>query len=246
MGEQEPGPSVLWLVRHGESMGNVADAQAQKSGAGRLTLDVRDPDVELSDTGRAQAEALGKWLADLPDDERPTAALSSPFNRALSTGRLATATLDIRMRTDERLRERDFGVFDGMTGAGIQEHFPDEAKRRDLLGKFYYRPPGGESWADVALRIRSLLATEGLRNDCQRLLVVAHQAVIMVFRYVLEELTEQELLTVDKEEQVANASLTRYERDADGGFRLISFNEVEHLVAEAEDVTKEPDAAPQH
>ena len=65
------------------------------------------------------------------------------------------------MRTDERLRERDFGAFDGMTGAGIREQYPDEAKRRDLLGKFYYRPPGGESWADVALRVRSLLFTEG-------------------------------------------------------------------------------------
>ena len=142
------------------------------------------------------------------------------------------------MRTDERLRERDFGAFDGMTGAGIREQYPDEAGRRDLLGKFYYRPPGGESWADVALRIRSLLATEGLRHDCERLLVVAHQAVIMVFRYVLEELTEQELLAVDKEEQVANASLTRYERDDAGDFRLIAFNEVEHLVAEDEDVTE--------
>ena len=239
-----PGPESLWLVRHGESLGNVADAQAQRSGAGRLQLDVRDPDVPLSDTGRAQAEALGRHLAALPAVQRPTAVLCSPFARALATAQLATAELGIRVRTDERLRERDFGAFDGMTGAGIREQFPEEAKRRDLLGKFYYRPPGGESWADVALRIRSLLATEGLRNDCQRLLVVAHQAVIMVFRYVLEELTEQKLLAVDKEEQVANASLTRYERDADGGFRLISFNEVEHLVAEAEDVTEEPDAAP--
>src|SRR5687767_5151412 len=225
-------------------MGNVADAKAQQKGAGRLELDVRDPDVELSDTGHAQAEALGKWLADLPEEEQPTAALSSPFNRALTTAELAVKELGLRVRTDERLRERDFGAFDGMTGAGIREQYPDEAGRRDLLGKFYYRPPGGESWADVALRIRSLLATEGLRQDCERLVVVAHQAVIMVFRYVLEELTEQELLTIDKEEQVANASLTRYERNDDGGFRLISFNEVEHLVAEAEDVTKEPDAAP--
>jgi broad specificity phosphatase PhoE len=244
VGERQPGPSVIWLVRHGESMGNVADAQAQKSGAGRLKLDVRDPDVELSDTGRSQAEALGKWLADLPEDERPTAALSSPFNRALTTAQLATENLGLRVRTDERLRERDFGAFDRMTGAGIREQYPEEAERRDLLGKFYYRPPGGESWADVALRIRSLLATEGLRHDCERLVVVAHQAVIMVFRYVLEELTEQELLTIDKEEQVANASLTRYERTEAGGFELIAFNEVEHIVAEAEDVTKEPDAAP--
>jgi broad specificity phosphatase PhoE len=244
--DRVPGPQVVWLVRHGESMGNVADAQAQASKAGRLELDVRDPDVPLSDTGRAQAGALGTWLAELPEDERPTAVLSSPFTRALTTAQLASENLGIRVRTDERLRERDFGAFDGMTGAGIRQQYPDEARRRDLLGKFYYRPPGGESWADVALRIRSTLATEGLRYDCERLVVVAHQAVIMVFRYVLEELTEQELLALDKDEQVANASLTRYDRDADGNLRLTSFNAVDHLDAESEDVTKEPDAAPRH
>jgi broad specificity phosphatase PhoE len=225
-------------------MGNVADAKAQQAGAGRLELDVRDPDVPLSDTGRGQAEALGRHLAELPEDQRPTAVLSSPFARALTTAQLATQGLGVRVRTDERLRERDFGAFDGMTGAGIREQFPDEAGRRDLLGKFYYRPPGGESWADVALRIRSLLATEALRHDCDRLLVVAHQAVIMVFRYVLEELTEQELLAVDREHQVANASYTRYELNPDGDLQLAEFNVVQHLEAEAEDVTKEPDAAP--
>lgn len=235
---------MVWLVRHGESTGNVADAQAQAIGAGRLELDVRDPDVPLSDTGRAQAEALGRHFAALPEDQRPTAVLSSPFARALTTAQLATAGLGVRVRTDERLRERDFGAFDGMTGTGIREHFPDEARRRDLLGKFYYRPPGGESWADVALRLRSLLATEGLRHDCERLVVVAHQAVIMVFRYVLEELTEQELLAVDRDERVANASFTRYEMDDAGDLRLAEFNVVDHLVAADEDVTEEPDAAP--
>ena len=243
VGDRGPGPSAVWLVRHGESMGNVADAHAQRSGAGRLELDIRDPDVPLSDTGRGQAEALGRWLAALPGDERPTAVLSSPFTRALTTAQLAAEGLGVRVRTDERLRERDFGAFDGMTGAGIREQYPDEAGRRDLLGKFYYRPPGGESWADVALRIRSLLATESLRHDCDRLMVVAHQAVIMVFRFVLEELTEQELLAVDRNEQVANASVTRYESNGDGDLKLVSFNVVDHLVADAEDVTEEPDAA---
>ncbi|MFP5371946.1 MAG: histidine phosphatase family protein [Actinomycetes bacterium] len=237
-----PGPSAVFLVRHGESVGNVADAQAQASGAGRLELDVRDPDVPLSDTGRAQAAALGRWLADLPENDSPTAVLSSPFTRALTTAELAVQGLGLRVRTDERLRERDFGAFDGMTGAGIREQYPDEAGRRDLLGKFYYRPPGGESWADVALRIRSLLATEALRCDGERLLLVAHQAVIMVFRYVLEELTEQELLDVDRREQVANASVTRYATAAEGALELVAYNVVEHLLADDEDITEEPDA----
>jgi broad specificity phosphatase PhoE len=46
-------------VRHAQSVGNVADEEARKQGAARLDLDARDADVELSDTGRGQAEALG-------------------------------------------------------------------------------------------------------------------------------------------------------------------------------------------
>jgi broad specificity phosphatase PhoE len=225
-------------------MGNVADAEAHEQGAGRLVLDVRDPDVPLSDTGTAQARALGRWLADLPADDRPTAVLSSPYTRAQSTAELAAEALQLPVCTDERLRERDFGAFDGMTSVGIGEEYPDEARRRDLLGKFYYRPPGGESWADVALRVRSVLATEGARHDGGRLMLVTHQAVIMVFRYVLEQLTERQLLDIDGRERVANASVTRYEADGDG-FTLVRFNAVDHLAAEDETVTEEPDAVQQ-
>ena len=241
MGASRPAPAALWLVRHGESLGNVADEQAHASGAGRLELGVRDPDVELSETGVGQARALGRWLARLPDGERPTAVLSSPFTRARSTAEHAVEALDLPVRLDERLRERDFGAFDGMTGAGIREQFPEEARRRQLLGKFYYRPPGGESWADVALRIRSLLATEAFALDGERVLLVAHQAVVMVFRYVLEGLDEGALLDIDRTEQIANASLTCYA--ADGG-RLVlrAFNRVDHLLVEDEDVTEEPHA----
>ncbi|MCV2490139.1 histidine phosphatase family protein [Geodermatophilus sp. YIM 151500] len=241
MGRREPGPVALWLVRHGESTGNLADVRAQEAGAGRLELDVRDPDVPLSDTGRGQAEALGRWLAELPDDERPTAVLSSPFVRARTTAEIAAGQLGLAVRVDERLRERDLGVLDGMTGTGIREEFPEEARRRRALGKFYYRPPGGESWADVALRLRSLLTTEALRHDGERLLLVGHQAVIMVFRYVLEELSEEQVLDIDRREQIANASFTRYESAGDGGLALRAFNCVDHLVVEDEDVTEEPD-----
>ncbi len=243
MARRRPGPDTLWLVRHAESLGNVADARAHASGAGRLELDVRDPDVELSDTGRAQAQALGRHLAGLPDDERPTLVVSSPFTRARSTAEIAIEPLGLPVGLDERLRERDFGAFDGMTGAGIREQFPEEARRRQLLGKFYYRPPGGESWADVALRIRNLLATEGPPWDGERVLLVAHQAVIMVFRYVLEGLDEPRLMELDSREQIANASLTTYDSDGDGAFVLRDFNHVDHILAEDEDVTEEPDAA---
>jgi len=241
-----PGPSALWLVRHGESMGNLADAQAHATGGGRLVLDVRDPDVPLSPTGEDQADALGAWLAQLPAAEQPTTVLSSPFTRAAGTARRAVAAsgLALTIRYDERLRERDFGAFDGMTREGIRAEYPDEARRRDLLGKFYYRPPGGESWADVALRVRSLLATEALRHDGERLVCVSHQAVVMVFRYVLEELSESQLMEIDRTEQVANTSVTRYELSDRGAFGLTGFNGVEHLLGSRNDgapVTEEND-----
>ena len=241
MVDREPMPAVLWLVRHGESMGNVADAEAHEAGAGRLDLDIRDPDVPLSDTGTAQAEALGRHLAALPEDERPTAVLSSPFARALTTAQLATAGLDVRVRTDERLRERDFGAFDGMTGAGIREQYPDEAGRRDLLGKFYYRPPGGESWTDVVLRVRGVLGDVRADQAGRRVWVFTHQAVIMAFRYVLESLSEQALLEEDGRTPLGNCSLTVYRPDESGALALVTYGAVDHLEAsDAEPTHEEP------
>ena len=104
-----------------------------------------------------------------------------------------------RRRTiiDERLREREFGIFDRLTTAGIRRTFPEEAAHRTRLGKFYHRPPGGESWADVILRLRSMLNTINLQYCDRRVLVVCHQVVVLCFRYILEELDEAEILDID-------------------------------------------------
>ena len=56
--------------------------------------------------------------------------------------------------------------------------------------------------------------------------MVTHQAVIMVFRYVLEELSEQQLLEIDKREPIANCSVTRYDPAPGGTFRLVDVNDV--------------------
>jgi broad specificity phosphatase PhoE len=242
------GPRTLLLVRHAESQGNLADQQAQDSGADRLDIDVRDPDVELSELGERQAAALGKWLADQPPEQRPERLLTSPYTRAARTAEIAVehAGFDVEVVRDERLRERDLGAFDGFTGRGIREEFPDEATRRKHLGKFYYRPPSGESWADVALRVRSLTEMLEQRYADERVMVVTHQAVIMLFRYVLESMTEAEVLEIDGREQVANAAVSRYELDSSGRLALQSFNEIEHLSEFDEPVTDEPDAATVH
>jgi broad specificity phosphatase PhoE len=232
------GPAAITLIRHGESVGNLADAAARDARADRLDLDARDADVELSETGREQAAALARWLDSGPEDWTPTVVVSSPYRRALETAERAVRDTDLEVVLDERLRERDLGVFDGLTGRGIRAEHPDEAKRREKLGKFYYQPPSGESWADVALRVRSLLADLRHGYDGERVWLFTHQAVIMAFRYVLEGVDEQELLDIDKRIRIPNASLTRFERSG-AGFALDVFADTRAVERDDTDVTHE-------
>ena len=232
------GPDRLVLVRHGESVGNLADAQARERGADRLDLDARDADVELSETGQKQADAVGRWLARVDDGDRPAVVLSSPYRRAAETARRAVGDLGLEVIHDERLRERDLGVFDGMTGHGIRSAYPEEAERREKLGKFYYQPPSGESWADVVLRVRQLLSDVREAFDGAHVWLFSHQAVIMSFRYVLEGLTEQELLELDGSVTLGNASMTRYKR-GDSGFELEAFADTAAVDESDEQVTHE-------
>lgn len=221
------GVAELVLVRHGESTGNVAWAQAYAAGSETIDIAVRDPDVPLSELGREQATDLGRALADNP----PDAVWSSPYRRARETAEigLANAGLDRTVRLDERLRDRELGILDRLTGSGIRARYPVEAERRARWGKFYHRPPGGESWADVALRLRSVLP-EILAADHARVLVVCHDNVVLLTRYILEGLDEQTVLNIGRENAVANASVTRLARDG-AGWRLMSFNDIAHLHA---------------
>lgn len=233
-------PTQLILVRHGQSIGNLADEQARAARAPRLDLEFRDADVPLSDTGREQAEALGRHLAKLPDTELPEAVVSSPYRRAAETAELAIQTWggEVDLLVDERLRERDLGVFDGMTRFGIQEEYAAEAQRRDLIGKFYYVPPSGESWCDVSLRVRSIIR-DLAGWDGRRVWLFTHQAVIMSFRYVLENLTERELLDIDRSERLPNCSMTRY-RQEDGRLLLDRFADTSAVDRAAAPTTDEP------
>ncbi|WP_330473703.1 histidine phosphatase family protein [Terrabacter sp. C0L_2] len=242
----EPGgPQVaeLVLVRHGESVGNVADDDARRRGAGRLELDTRDPDTPLSERGERQAQVLARHVA-TGEADAPEVVLSSPYARAASTAHVVASAVGLDPVLDERLRERDLGILDGLTGVGIRETLPDEAERRARLGKFYYRPPGGESWTDVALRVRHVVRDLAQVYPDRRVWVFTHQAVIMSFRLVLEGLDEQSLLDVDRNEPLGNCSLTRYRRRDGASLELVSFADTRHLDVSAVESTREPTPEP--
>jgi broad specificity phosphatase PhoE len=210
-------------VRHGQSQGNVARDAADEAGAHEIDIDMRDVDVPLSELGKDQAAAAGRWFAALPRQDRPEIILASPYIRAKQTAEIicregALAGGSAHTIVDERLREREFGIFDRLTTAGIRHRFPDEAAHRRRLGKFYHRPPGGESWADVILRLRSMLNTINLHYCDRRVMIVCHQVVVLCFRYILDGLDEAQILAIDKQAEVLNCGIAeyRFDPDADG------------------------------
>jgi broad specificity phosphatase PhoE len=244
-------PSRLWIVRHGQSAGNVAREAADAAGLAEIDIAHRDVDVPLSALGHRQAEALGRWFAAMPEAEKPEIAISSPYVRARQTTRAICEAGGIGGPkrgpiVDERLREREFGVFDRLTVAGIQQKFPDLAEHRALLGKFYHRAPGGESWADVILRLRSALDTVSLHHADRRVLIVCHQVVVLCLRYILEEMDEAQILGIDKQGEVLNCGVCEYQFDPDDASlfapRLVRYNFAAPLIEEQAPITSAPDA----
>jgi broad specificity phosphatase PhoE len=244
-------PERLWLVRHGESAGNVARDTAEAAGLPNIDLAHRDVDVPLSPLGERQSRALGRWFGSMAESEQPTVVLASPYVRAKQTATLVIESSRIpgarlRQVADERLREKEFGSLNQLTKHGIRAKFPNEWELRTRLGKFYYRPPGGESWCDVILRLRSVWDQMQLQFASDRVLVVAHQAVVLCFRYLLENMTEEQVLAIDREKDVANCGVTFYERQRDDQGRpelaLREYNFVAPLEDAGTPVTKEPDA----
>ncbi|WP_252975719.1 histidine phosphatase family protein [Janibacter melonis] len=235
------------LVRHGQSEGNVAAELAQRDGLERIDVPARDPDVELSATGREQAAAVGRWLGELAEADQPGVVWSSPYRRARQTGEIALreADVDLALRVDERLRDRDMGITDMLTADGITKKYPEEAERRAWIGKFYYRPPGGESWADVAGRVRAVLAELATVEGHEVALITAHDVVVLLFCYVAEGLDEEAVLERSRSTPLRNAAICRLVRDPSSptGWAVTDYNLDDHLRREGVEVTDQPGAS---
>ncbi|MEJ7758811.1 MAG: histidine phosphatase family protein [Gemmatimonadaceae bacterium] len=244
-------PDLLYIVRHGESAGNVAREAAMLAGDDTIDIDTRDVDVPLSPLGEQQSMALGRWFAALPQAQQPTVVLTSPYLRARNTAAIIASSAGFShdrfsLVVDERLREKEFGILDRLTSIGIKSYHPDQAEFRRLLGKFYHRPPGGESWCDVILRLRSAIEMISREYCGERVLLVCHSVVVLCMRYLLEHMTEEQILAIDRANEVANCSVTSYEYDdaakPRGKLSLQVFNFVAPLEDAGAPVTSRPDA----
>jgi len=231
----------LTIVRHGQSTANVAFADAQARGLADHGLTGRDADIELSPLGWEQAAHLGRWLAAQPVDQRPDVVVCSPYRRARQTwtqAAVAAAELGTphpQAVVDERLCDRLMGELELMTPIMIANQFPAEAARLTADGPYAYRPPGGETFHDVAERVKAVLDDLNRTHPGRRVLLVAHDAVVVAARHLIEGLSLTDLDAVLVVTPVANTSITRYAH-ARGGLDLVEFAATPHLPGGGDDM----------
>lgn len=179
-------PLRIWLVRHGESEGNV-DLDVHRTHA--------DHAIPLSDAGREQARIAGGKLREHIASRIPPHAhvrlWTSPYLRTRETAdNLMAALVDVVTDRSEdiRLCEQQFGLFDGIPVEELPELYPSESehyrKQEEFEGRFWARMPLGESRFDVANRIHAFLGTlardrdkHGIANN----IVVCHGVTLRAF-----------------------------------------------------------------
>jgi probable phosphoglycerate mutase len=155
-------PTRIIAIRHGETAWNV-DTRIQ----GQL-------DIPLNETGRWQAQRLARALA---AREPIHAIYTSDLLRAWETARTVSESTGAPLATDEGLRERGFGVFQGKTFLEIEATRPDDAlrwRKRDPL----WAPEGGESLSQMRDRVQGTLNTLAARHPGELIALVAHGGVM--------------------------------------------------------------------
>ena len=162
-------PTTTLLLRHGQT---VLSVQKRFSGTG---------EQELTEVGRAQAAAVAERLA----TSGATAVLASPVRRARQTAELVASALGVEVTLEPGLRETDFGAWEGSTFGEVGRGWPDEMAA--WLADHEVAPPGGESFAATALRVREALDRVLATYAGQRVVLVSHVTPIKtLLRFALD------------------------------------------------------------
>jgi broad specificity phosphatase PhoE len=196
----------LFLVRHGETLWN-----AERRFQGQT-------DIPLSARGRAQAAAIATALSSIPFSH----GYASDLQRAVETAEAIVADRALAVETDVRLREFDFGAWEGLTWKEIISRWP-EYNHRLPTQPGHYEPVAGERFEHVVTRVRAFLDNLHGRSASGHVLIVTHAGVLHAMMEVLAPDGRDPLGLV-----FATASITRVAMEG-GRARIITLNDVSHL-----------------
>ncbi len=221
-------PLDLVLVRHGQSEGNAANRLSEKGDYSAYTSGFRDrhsSSFRLTDKGRLQATRAGLWIREeFPDFDR---YFVSEYLRAMETAAIL-ALPHAKWLSDFYLTERDWGALDARPESERLEQFGNELRLRDVE-PFFWRPPNGESFAELCLRVDRVLNT--LHRECgdKRVIIVCHGEVMRAFQVRIERMSQirfRELISSDlSENRIYNCEIIHYSRRANGVGKLFPFME---------------------
>ena len=200
-------PTRLVLVRHGSTAHS-----SERRFSGRNDLD-------LTDEGRAQARAL----ADRAAAWNATAIVSSPLPRAVQTAEVIAKSTGLPVSTDDDFAEVDFGAWEGLTFAEARSSHPQELA--DWLADPEVAPPGGESFADVARRVRRGRDTVMRTNPDRTVVVVSHVTPIKTLLRTALDAPPISMFRIHLD--TASVSIVDYFADGNCSVRLV--NDTGHL-----------------
>ncbi|MBI3897262.1 MAG: histidine phosphatase family protein [Gammaproteobacteria bacterium] len=205
----------LILVRHGETEWN------------RLQRVQGHTDIALNDTGIAQARKVGQRLA----TETIDAIISSDLQRAYQTAQAIAEYTTHTIMLDPALRERCFGIFEGLTAEEMRQRYLPEFERWQVRDPDY-EIPGGESLRRLYDRVCTVLTAIATRYAGRRVVLVCHGGVLDCAYRLAAPLA----LEAPRQHLLLNASLNRLRFDtAARTFTIEQWGEVEHLQMPVQD-----------
>jgi broad specificity phosphatase PhoE len=196
----------LYLIRHGQTSWN-AEGRAQGH-----------TDIPLDEEGRRQAQALANIFKDTPLSEVRTSDLKRSFQTAEGVAKITGA----KLVQDARLRERGFGEWEGMPFThfhALTPHLSDESF-------FSFRPPGGESFEDVWIRLDGVV--EELEQSTADRAIVSHGGTTAI---LLARLLNGTHITA-RSFRFGNTSVVELNRRHDGFYTMLRYNDMAHLRSE--------------
>ena len=197
----------IYLIRHGETTWN-----REKRLQGHL-------DIGLNDRGYWQADRLGEYLA----SRSIAAVISSDLSRAVDTAKAVARHHDVTLQYDQRLRERHYGLMQGLSHEEIAEQHP----RNHLAWKnreIHFQPASGESLQQFYDRVIESAIFWARQYHNQDIAMVAHGRVLDC----LNRAATGKTLEVARDFEILNASLNTL-NFSDDSFELIEWGNVSFL-----------------
>jgi probable phosphoglycerate mutase len=208
-------PTTLLLARHGRTADTERGVFTGRGGA----------DLPLSPAGEADADRLAALLAALgtasspiPGVDRVDAVVASPMLRASGTAAVAADRLGLDTTVDEGWAEMAFGAWEGCSYADLARRDPDALAA--WWGKPEVPPPGGESFDDLAARVRSARQRVVAAHPGQVVAVVSHGGPV---RVVVRDALDGGPATLWRL-RVTPAAVTAVRYWDDGGVEVVTVN----------------------